>query len=178
MVARQRLKGKFALNGAMAKLCDDANSALLGLNISRVRRLTALRTSCNIIDRVVERRTILSLIDDNVESLLRVWEALKTDLGEVGLNVEGHLSDGPDVDNLCRDADASWLVWRVSGRHTRNVVEATYTVRKAMRRALRAEFRTSEERFQAAKNVQVALLKKGQRMRDQAGTRTDQGRLK
>lgn len=161
----------------MTTLCDAANSALLGLNIGRVQRLTVLRASCIIIDRVVERRTILSLLDDNVESLLRVWEDLKTDLREVGLNVEGHLSDGPDVDNLCRDADASWLVWRVSGRYTRNVVQATYALRKAMRRTLRVELRNSEERFQAAKNVQVALLKKGQRLRDQAEARTDQGRL-
>jgi len=163
----------------MTTLCDAANSALLGLNIGRVQRLTVLRASCITIDRVVERRTILSLLDDdNVESLLRVWEDLKTDLREVGLNVEGHLSDGPDIDDLCRDADASWLVWRVSGRYTRNVVQATYMLRKAMRRTLRKELRNSEERFQAAKNAQVARLKQGQRMRDQAEARTDQGRLK
>jgi len=147
----------------MSAACESAKAALLALNVDRVFRKQAQRSVHEALERFTERRVCLAAHspDHRMESFLDFWRKARAHLSKAGLPV-----DAPDVELVCRDADAVGPAWRDATDPLRSVVDATGRAKKAIRRALKEAVAAKEHEFQEAKASQVEIFLKSRQLRD------------
>ena len=145
----------------MGSQCEDAKIALLELNVERVQWKAALRSVSEKLENAVMRGKFLRDEYPRLESFVSFWERVKFFLAQFELHV-----DRSDIEQICRDADASWYAWKFADVDLQEVVEATDHAATTIRQALRAGHLAREERFQEAKRLQLVLFGQGRRLRD------------